>query len=1364
MRSLISKKPFIREVKLSKNGLNFSSRALLDTGNTLEAAIHENLLPHLKKLRATLNRHKNPLTLCGYNSKAAETTNQTVQLDIVIDGYRIPTNFVVCNAGKNEIILGDPWFTKNDVLLDCKRRKLVWPDKTLVNVKKDLKLPRQDRKESQEQSAAHQADADRRDEYMDQEYARRDLQRETNNNVVAINKLTARNKHLREVKKGQDQYQPKKTWIQDYQTNLRKMDQALLNELVQTKPSQPQLKPKPQAKNFKVEFAQVGIADCHFVSATPFGRAITHDKKNVIVTDLAEIDARIKDLESGDDSLDQDPEELRKLIAEKLPEPLSGLGPAFSKVKSDQLPPKRPGIDHEITLQGENPLKVAPLYGMSLEQLRVAKEYIEDNLKKGFIKPSKAPFSSPILMAKKPGGGLRFCVDYRGLNAVTRKDRYPIPLIKETFQRLSKAKLFTKLDVRQAFHRVRLTEESEELTSFRTRYGQFQYTVLPFGLCNGPSTFQRFINQVLRDEIDSICQVYIDDILIYSEDPLEHWAHVRTVIEKLQVAGLQIDIKKSEFGVTETKFLGYVVTTEGFRPDPEKVAIVRDWEEPTTKTQVLSFLGFCNFYRSFLKNFGRVVRPLTLLTRKDGWHPFTETEREAFSKAKELLLGDNLIAHYDPTLPTRIETDASDFVAAGVYYQLHGNKWRPVSFFSKTLNPAELNYEIHDKEMLAVILALANWDEMLIGVQEPFLIITDHRALEYFSTKRLLSARQARWTDILARYHFKITYRPGTENIIADTLTRKQEVLKTQKEKQIASRTLTLLDPEVVVAPMEPIPETDPDLNPAETQDPNQIANQEQNQAESSEPRTFSDPQLIKDVLDANKTHDSLQEYRDRAASEDSPCSLLDNQVTYHNRLIVPEVDNLRARLIHAAHVTPATAHPGQKKTYEMIKQYYYWPRMKQDCKDYVANCHTCRRIHIPRDKTPGLLQPLPIPTTIMQHVSMDFKSFPKDKHGYDNCFVVVDRLSKLSFSIPCKKTVTAKDAAQLYYEHIYRTHGTPLSITSDRGPQFISDFLAEICLLTGISHKLASPYHAPTNGNTEVFNQYLDQRLRPFVNHFQDNWSELLPSMDHAQSVLNHESIGMSPYELLHGCKPAIFFDWKLRTKQASTALEKINREEAQTWLKSKEEALNWAVENLARAQDAQMVQANKHRRPVDFTVGDKVYVTRKHWTTTRPSVKLDDQNAGPFEIIKRVGNSFKLDLPHTVRLVNQFSPDRLRKAANNPLPGQPQESRPQIEINGEPEYFVDHILESRVYRRKLQYKADWEGWPPDPTFYDASSFKHSAQKLRQFHQAYPEAPGPPVNLPAWLTAQENDEEPLDHEDDNKPVHTGRNQRIRRT
>ena len=254
---------------------------------------------------------------------------------------------------------------------------------------------------------------------------------------------------------------------------------------------------------------------------------------------------------------------------------------------------------------------------MSTPQLKFVKKFLEEHLKKRFIEASSAPCSSLILLAKKPGGGIRFCVNYWKLNSLTKKDAYPLPLITETIARLKKAIVFTKIDIRQAFHKLRMAIESEDATTFASRFGAYKWKVMPFGLTGGPASWQRFINDLLWEYLNKFCTAYLDDILIYSTSMKKHRQHVRKVLTKLQEAGIPADVDKCEFHVTETKYLGLIVSTKGIKMDPSKVDAIRLWDAPTCVKEVQSFIGFCNFYRQFIRNFLKIAGPLNLLTKKE---------------------------------------------------------------------------------------------------------------------------------------------------------------------------------------------------------------------------------------------------------------------------------------------------------------------------------------------------------------------------------------------------------------------------------------------------------------------------------------------------------------------------------------------------------------------------------------------------------------------------------------------------------------------------------------------------------------------------------------------------------------------------
>lgn len=370
-----------------------------------------------------------------------------------------------------------------------------------------------------------------------------------------------------------------RTFLQEMETRMERMEAELHGIRAPTSKS---TRKEPR----KEKLPALRIAE---ISAPAFHLNLRQPDACLFALSLYELDREIEHRELASQDLE---------LQQKMPTAYWEFADCFSKLASDGIPPNRP-YDHQILLMEDAQLGTGPLYSMSHEELRTVREYLQDNLDKGFIVSSSAPFSSPVLFVKKSDGSLRFCIDFRKLNAITRKDAYPLPLIDETLARLKGAKVVTKLDIRQAFHGIRMRPDSEELTRFRTRYGNYKCKVLPFGLTNGPATYQRYMNDVLIDFLDVICTAYLDDILIYSDDPLLHESHVKQVLTRLRGAGLQADIRKCEFGVTRTKYPGFIISTEGIEVDPEKVSAVVGWQAPKTVKGIQSFLGFCNFYSSF---------------------------------------------------------------------------------------------------------------------------------------------------------------------------------------------------------------------------------------------------------------------------------------------------------------------------------------------------------------------------------------------------------------------------------------------------------------------------------------------------------------------------------------------------------------------------------------------------------------------------------------------------------------------------------------------------------------------------------------------------------------------------------------------
>ena len=348
------------------------------------------------------------------------------------------------------------------------------------------------------------------------------------------------------------------------------------------------------------------------IGAAPFLLLAKKKKKNTLFTvNLRDLDLALNptpalDLCASTAEELRNREEQKKNIDPRTLCPIEyhALLEVFDRAESKTLPLPR-SHDHRIQLKEGAVPPSGPLYGMSRDELEVLRDYLKDNLSSGFIRASQSPASSPVIFVKKSDGGLRFCVDYRALNALTVKNRYPLPLINETLQRLSKAVIYTKLDIIAAFNRIRMAKGDEYLTAFACQFGLFEYNVMPFGLCNGPATFQSYINSTLGEYIHTFCTAYLDDILIYSESKAEHIQHVRLVLQRLLDAGLQVDITKCEFHATEVQYLGLIVSTKGIRMDPKKVATVQYWETPSCVKDVQAFLGFANFYRREILHYSR---------------------------------------------------------------------------------------------------------------------------------------------------------------------------------------------------------------------------------------------------------------------------------------------------------------------------------------------------------------------------------------------------------------------------------------------------------------------------------------------------------------------------------------------------------------------------------------------------------------------------------------------------------------------------------------------------------------------------------------------------------------------------------------
>jgi hypothetical protein len=430
------------------------------------------------------------------------------------------------------------------------------------------------------------------------------------------------------------------------------------------------------------------------------------------------------------------------------------------------LPPQR-DVEFVIELKpGTAPISRRS-YRMPPNELVELKTQLQGLLEKGFIRPSSSPWGCPAIFVKKKDQTLRMCVDYRPLNEVTIKKKYPLLKIDILFDQLTGARVFSKIDLRSGYHQIRIRPEDIPKTAFTTRYGLFGYLVMSFGLTNAPAHFTYLMNSVFMSELDKFVVVFIDDILIYSKNEEEHAQHLWIVLTRLREHQLYAKFSKCAFWLEEIQFLGHVLSAKGIAVDPSKVKDILEWKPPTTIHQVRSFLGLAGYYRRFIPDFSKLVKPITSLLKNDTKFNWSSRCNEAFEHLKVLLTTAPVLAQPDIEKPFDVYSDASGSGLGCVLMQ----EGRVIAYASRQLCRHEEHYPTHDLELATVVHALKIWHHYLLG--NVCHIYTDHKSLKYIFTQSELNMRQRRWLELIKDYDLEIHYHSSKANVVADALSRK---------------------------------------------------------------------------------------------------------------------------------------------------------------------------------------------------------------------------------------------------------------------------------------------------------------------------------------------------------------------------------------------------------------------------------------------------------------------------------------------------------------------------------------------------------------------------------------------------------------
>ncbi|KAF8761550.1 hypothetical protein RHS01_01325 [Rhizoctonia solani] len=541
---------------------------------------------------------------------------------------------------------------------------------------------------------------------------------------------------------------------------------------------------------------------------------------------------------------------------------------------------------------GKEEFKVLPPhreYDISIDLSKALKQHIDEELATGKICPSTSLAGSPVMFVKKADGSLRLVVDYQKLNDVTNKNVYPLPRQDNLMAKLRHAKIFTKLDLRWGYNNVQIKEGNKWKTAFCTKYGLFEYLVMPFGLTNAPAAFQHFMNNLFRDLIDVTVVIYLDNILIFSEDPANHPNHVREVLSRLMKNQLFCKLSKCHFHVTTVDYLGIVISPAGFSMDQKKVEAVTSWPTPEMVKQVQAFLG------------------------KETLWSWAKTEEDAFQELKALITKSLVLIHSNPELPYYLEANASGVAMGAILSQQGGdNQLHPIAYMSKSFLGAKANYDMHDKELLAIIKALEEWRIFLEATVKPIQVFTDHRNLEYWMQAQTFNWRHARWRIFLSNFNFEIHYCLGKQSGKPDALSRRSDYTNVPQEPEI------MLLAEVFANNSEEELEIVADICSKLREDP-------------------SLKTIIQFLMeDADNAPPLIwKAYRDYDWEE--------GLLWYCSKLVVLDSEPLKERLLKEFHDSPLAGHPGQRQILELISRNYWWPGMKSAAKEWVECCPVCQ-------------------------------------------------------------------------------------------------------------------------------------------------------------------------------------------------------------------------------------------------------------------------------------------------------------------------------------------------------------------------------------------------------------------------------------
>lgn len=755
-------------------------------------------------------------------------------------------------------------------------------------------------------------------------------------------------------------------------------------------------------------------------------------------------------------------------------------------------------VQHRIDTGSERPIR------QRARRIPIAKEkevegLLEDMRRNKIIEPSKSPWCSPVVLVKKKDGSTRFCVDYRRLNDVTKKDSYPLPRIDDTLDTLSGMKWFSTLDLKSGYWQVEIHPKDKEKTAFSTGKGLWQFNVMPFGLCNAPATFERLMECVLAGLVGEACLVYLDDVIIVGRDFEDHLRNLEKVFAKIEGAKLKLNPKKCRLFRSKVNYLGHIISSDGIQTDPEKLEAVQKWPTPKDKTEVRAFLGLCSYYRRFVKGFAEIAKPLHRLTEDKRQFSWDGTCEDSFQKLKKHLCETPILGYPQTEGQFIVDTDASNTAIGGVLSQKQGEREVVIAYFSKSLSKPERNYCVTRRELLAVVKTLQHFNKYLIGRQ--FLLRTDHAALKWLLQFKNPEGQVARWIEQLQEYDFKTEHRSGKTHGNADALSRRpcSEDCKHCVKQECNEVTLKLTR-----------------TNPLSLWENDAMREAQEKDDDLRHIITWKKRGDVKPIWsEVAPTGAVTKAYW---AQWDS--LILQNGILYrkwektngrefHLQIIVP-----RTRVpdvLREIHDGVSGGHLGVKRTLTKVRERFYWLHCRDDVQDWCRKCTTCAAVKGPQTRSRGNLRLYNVGAP-WERIAVDVAGpFPVTDSGNKYFMVVMDYFTKWPevFAIPNQEATTV--ASKLVEEVICR-FGVPLEIHSDQGRNFESQVFQEVCRILGMHKTRTTAYHPQSDGMVERFNQTLERHLAKLVDDKQKDWDKYIPLFLLSYRTAEHESIKATP------------------------------------------------------------------------------------------------------------------------------------------------------------------------------------------------------------------------------------------------------------